>query len=292
MFLKGIHGSLSDAFCVDNYVNTLLINHINKENLMIEIYKKLPKTNCGKCGMPTCMAFAMKVKNAQLRITDCPYINTEDKASLPQKPIIIMDDNYERVSRELEVEVKQTDFKEAAGSVGGQFASNNGCEIIRLKMMNNPYEVRKDGLFEDGKYCHDSWSKIIIYDYIRRKGNKPLSGDWVTLGYFPNTASHVKAFQRNAEEKVAKTFNSDIDGLKARCNETGGVEDTGKMKADYIYRFDLLPRIPLYLCFWTVDEEFSASCKLFLDSSAEAYIDIEYLAYLVERFVELFVKTK
>ena len=70
----------------------------------------------------------------------------------------------------------------------------------------------------------------------------------------------------------------------------GGLEDTGKMKADYIYRFYLLPRIPLYLCFWAADEEFPASCKLFLDSSAEAYIDIEYLAYLVERFVELFIK--
>ena len=124
-------------------------------------------------------------KNAQLKITDCPYVNIEDKELLSQKPIITMDDNYERVSKELEVEAKQTDFKEAAGNVGGQFESNNGCEVIRLKMMNKPYEMRKDGLFEDGKYCHDSWSKIIIYDYIRRKGNKPLSGDWVTLGYFP-----------------------------------------------------------------------------------------------------------
>ncbi|MCD4804854.1 MAG: hypothetical protein K8R07_04170, partial [Desulfobacterales bacterium] len=27
----------------------------------IEIFKKLPKTNCGKCGVPTCLAFAMKL---------------------------------------------------------------------------------------------------------------------------------------------------------------------------------------------------------------------------------------
>lgn len=257
---------------------------------MLEIYKKLPKTNCGKCGVPTCMAFALKVKNAQLKITDCPYVNIKDKELLSQKPIITMDDNYERVSKELEVEAKQTDFKEAVGNVGGQFESHNGCEIIRLKMMNKPYEMRKDGLFEDGKYCHDSWLKIIIYDYIRRKGTKPLAGDWVTLGYFPNTASHVKAFQRSAEEKVAVSFNKNIAVLKVRCKEFGGIETSGKMKADYIYRFDLLPRIPLYLCFWAADEEFPASCKLFLDSSAEAYIDIEYLAYLVERFVELFIK--
>ena len=29
------------------------------------IYKQLPKTNCGECGLPTCLAFALKVKKAQ-----------------------------------------------------------------------------------------------------------------------------------------------------------------------------------------------------------------------------------
>jgi len=256
---------------------------------MIEIYKKLPKTNCGKCGVPTCMAFALKVKNAHLKIWDCPYVTKENAESVSQKPTVTMDDNYERVSNELEVAAKHVNFKEAAIAIGGHFEAKNGGEIIKLTMMNKPYEMRKEGLFENDTYCHDSWSKIIIYDYIRRKGNKPLTGNWVTLGYFPNTASHVKAFQRNAEEKIATTFNKNMNELKARSKELGGVEDQGKMKADYICRFDLLPRIPLYLCFWEADEEFQASCKLFLDSSAEAYIDIEYLAYLVERFVELFV---
>lgn len=264
------------------------VNYYKK--IMIEIYKKLPKTNCGKCGVPTCMAFALKVKNAQCKIWDCPYIARENVESVPRKATVTMDDNYERVSNELEVESKHVNFKEAAIAIGGHFEAKDGGEMIRLTMLNKPYEMHKEGLFENDAYCHDSWPKIIIYDYIRRKGNKPLTGDWVTLGYFPNTASHVKAFQRSAEEKIATTFNKNMNGLKIRCEELGGLESQGKMKADYICRFDLLPRIPLYLCFWEADEEFPASCKLFLDSSAEAYIDIEYLAYLVERFVELFVK--
>ena len=27
----------------------------------IEIFKLLPKTNCGECGVPTCLAFAMNL---------------------------------------------------------------------------------------------------------------------------------------------------------------------------------------------------------------------------------------
>ena len=256
---------------------------------MLDIYKKLPKTNCGKCGMPTCMAFAVKVKNAQRKIWDCPYIIREDIETLSQKPIVTLDDNYERVSSELEIEAKHAHFEEAALATGCHYTTENSGEIIRLKMLNKPYEMRREGLFENGTYCRDSWSKIIIYDYIRRKGDTPLTGEWVTMGYFPNTASHVKAFQRSAEEKVAAAFNGNTEKLLSHSKKLGGTETTGKMKADFVYRFDLLPRIPLYLCFWEADEEFQSSCKLFLDSSAEAYIDIEYLAYLVERFVELLV---
>src|SRR3989304_8738434 len=252
---------------------------------MIDIFKRLPGTNCGKCGMPTCTAFALKVKIAQQKITDCPFIKKEVTEVFEKKNITTPEDNYERVSRELEAIAKQVDFKESAKAIGGGFEVKNEQEIIKLKMLNKSYEMHKDGLFEDDKYCHDSWSKIIIYDYIRKKGGKSLTRNWVTLGYFPNTASHVKAFQRNAEEKIAIKFNGNKQGLIIRCKELGGVAAQGQMKADYIYQFGLLPRIPLYMCFWDADDEFPASCKLFLDSSAEDYIDIEYLAYLVERFV-------
>ena len=47
---------------------------------------------------------------------------------------------------------------------------------------------------------------------------------------------------------------------------------------------------PCTYAFGETDEEFPASCKLHVDSSAEAYIDIEYLAYLLEWFVKVFVE--
>jgi acetyl-CoA decarbonylase/synthase complex subunit gamma len=45
----------------------------------IEILKMLPKTNCGECGVPTCLAFAMKVAAGQADIGACPYVSDEVK---------------------------------------------------------------------------------------------------------------------------------------------------------------------------------------------------------------------
>ncbi len=45
-----------------------------KELSPIEIYKYLPKTNCGKCGEKTCMAFATKLANREARLEECPEL--------------------------------------------------------------------------------------------------------------------------------------------------------------------------------------------------------------------------
>ncbi|MHC1567058.1 MAG: (Fe-S)-binding protein [Candidatus Syntropharchaeia archaeon] len=44
----------------------------------MEIYKFLPKTNCKECGESTCMAFAVKLLSAQVKIEDCTQLSEED----------------------------------------------------------------------------------------------------------------------------------------------------------------------------------------------------------------------
>jgi len=48
----------------------------------IQILKMLPKTNCGECGIPTCLAFGMKVAAGQMEIDKCPYVSDEAKETI------------------------------------------------------------------------------------------------------------------------------------------------------------------------------------------------------------------
>lgn len=48
----------------------------------LEIFKLLPKTNCGDCGVPTCMAFAMKLAQKKAELSECPHASEEAKATL------------------------------------------------------------------------------------------------------------------------------------------------------------------------------------------------------------------
>ncbi len=61
----------------------------------IEIFKLLPKTNCGECGVPTCLAFAMSLAAGKAELSACPHVSEEAKARLqeasapPIRPVTI-----------------------------------------------------------------------------------------------------------------------------------------------------------------------------------------------------------
>ena len=50
----------------------------------IEIFKKLPKTNCGECGVPTCLAFAMNLAAGKAELDSCSYVDPKAKEELSE----------------------------------------------------------------------------------------------------------------------------------------------------------------------------------------------------------------
>lgn len=50
----------------------------------LEIFKKLPKTNCKDCGFPTCLAFAMQLAAGKIELEKCPHVSEEAKKDLSE----------------------------------------------------------------------------------------------------------------------------------------------------------------------------------------------------------------
>lgn len=61
----------------------------------IQIFKMLPKTNCGECGVPTCLAFAMNLASGKAELDACPYVSDDAREKLaeasapPIRPVAI-----------------------------------------------------------------------------------------------------------------------------------------------------------------------------------------------------------
>jgi len=62
---------------------------IRKRPPAIEIFKRLPRTNCGRCGEPTCLAFAMRLWTGESSVGRCLPVFEEGGAASHLKEALI-----------------------------------------------------------------------------------------------------------------------------------------------------------------------------------------------------------
>jgi ArsR family metal-binding transcriptional regulator len=53
---------------------------IRTKPTVLEVFKLLPRTNCGECGVPSCMAFAAQLTEGNKSLEDCPPLLEETQA--------------------------------------------------------------------------------------------------------------------------------------------------------------------------------------------------------------------
>ena len=113
----------------------------------IELYKKLPRTNCGRCGLKTCMAFAAAVIRGAASIDACAPL---DKGVIDELTgSITKTDVTETILETLRREILKIDLKAAAARVGARIAPQGIGEGIIIKCLGRDYLVR--GGEGDGK---------------------------------------------------------------------------------------------------------------------------------------------
>jgi acetyl-CoA decarbonylase/synthase, CODH/ACS complex subunit gamma len=132
----------------------------------IQIFKLLPKTNCGECGVPTCLAFAMNLAGGKAELEKCPYVSEEAKEKLasesapPIRPLTIGAGEYAvKVGGETVLFRHEKTFvnppglavvvstDEDEGSVGGKMDRFKACQYDRvgLKLRAEMFVVQDAG---------------------------------------------------------------------------------------------------------------------------------------------------
>ena len=76
----------------------------------LDLYKKLPRKNCGKCRFKTCMPFALSVITGDAALTECPLLSEEERQIIESS--LSLSDWREDLIRKLREEVEAIDFSE------------------------------------------------------------------------------------------------------------------------------------------------------------------------------------
>ena len=107
---------------------------------VVDIYQKLlPKTNCGDCGFPTCLAFASMVVSEKHPLKHCPHIQREALESAQQE----LDDQHAAgkwTRRDMAADALQwakdraasMDIPELPSRIGGRLVKDDDTEFLEL----------------------------------------------------------------------------------------------------------------------------------------------------------------
>ncbi len=248
----------------------------------LEVVKLLPRTNCGECGEPSCLAFAVALLAGKKPPEACPYLEPEKiplgKESAPSSEL----DQAWRILEEIKQKVAELDLKALAQGLGIEYKAGR----LLIPYLDGLVELtpelarRTDGLELDPR------DQILLYNYVRFGGHRPLSGEFVGLETFPNSVSKVATLRRYAEEKIARALTENFETLLAALKAFRIRKLSGE--ADLAFEVRVLPRMPLRVYFWhgEAEEGLSPEAKILYDLRATEYLDLESLVFCAERFTE------
>lgn len=252
----------------------------------IEIYQMLPKTNCGACGVPTCFGFAAKVAAGLASAADCTNMSDVAREALLAEGTVRRKSPgtvYAQALESLGPKAKALDFRKVAGLFGAEYL---GPDTLRLRFLNEQYQVTKDKIYGPSGNEVLPWIAILIYNHLCMPDPPAPSGEWITFGSVPASHAKDKAWAGHVEEIIAKHFSGNVAGLRAACGWLGGVPSGMKGTHDAAYEFRFFPIYPVLLLFYDAapEENFPAQCTVLLDRNAPRYLDIESMVVLGEEF--------
>jgi hypothetical protein len=258
----------------------------------VHLYKLTPRTNCGKCGFPTCLAFATQVIVGQGSLSDCPYLEPEalkpfheQLAEQHRAGIGVRREGFEKTLQFLRDEIRKWDFRSIAWSLGAVFEETDGVPSLTLLYFGKEVRITVDDIWSSEEL--DPWEKILLYNYVIGGAVEP-SGVWVGMESLPNSVSKIKSLKAHCEEPLARTFAGKIQWLSSAIIGLGEELSMADEKVDFGAEFQILPRLAIRILWWDEDpaEGFEAQAKFIFDSRVLQVLDLESLIFACEQLTD------
>jgi len=264
----------------------------------VDVYKDiLPKTNCGDCSFPSCLAFASMVVKEKVPLIRCPHIEPaviEKYQEILNKQYIEGKYAKRDMSRDaLEWSKKRAssvNIKDLDDTIGGDFYKNGDSCFLELRYFMDTIVINKEDISYKNGPSLNIWEQVLIYNHIAKNGKSKPAGKWKAIEELPNSVSKTVSMRDRVEMPLIERFDGHADELVDAAEYIGGVNITEKERlADLVLLLRPLPRVPIMLLFWEQDKEegFDARLKVLFDETIIEHLDLESMVFLSEKLRQL-----
>lgn len=254
----------------------------------LEIYALLQKSNCRKCEVPTCLAFAAAVMRGEKRLDLCPYLEPDVieqiEGRLGTRQSSVQND-WDEALRQLRQQIMSVDLSEAAQRLG---ASLSG-DALAVRCLSKSFSIDSKGNVRSD--CHTTpWLIIPLLSYVIHGAGKSLSGKWVLFKELNGGANWYRLFGQRCEKPLKRLVDAHTDLFEDIIDLFGGIPAEDGYSADVSIVIYPLPKVPILIRYWRRDGDFDSSLSLFFDAVAEENLRIDLLYIICVGLVTMFEK--
>ncbi|MFC1886488.1 DUF3786 domain-containing protein [Thermodesulfobacteriota bacterium] len=253
----------------------------------MEIFKLLEKSNCKKCGEPTCLAFAATVFKGQNQLGSCPKLDIDivlRYAGNVEKQRTNEDDVIESLEK-LKKKIAELDLALAAERLDAVYSNGR----LTLKICGKNFQVDAEGNMYADIHIHP-WIAVPVLNYILHCAGVPLTGKWVPIRELKNGSAYGPLFVQRSEKPLKKIADDYPELFEDMIHLFNGKQTEPYYGADISLILYPLPKVPILFCYWKPDEGMESSINIFFDSSAENNLNIDSVYALGTGLVRMFEK--
>ncbi len=240
----------------------------------LEVYKLLPKSNCGDCGVSTCLAFAAGVIKEEHQLAGCPHLKKSVVAEFGAN--IDRQINLEAIQaeqlQELKKKIVAVDLASRAERLG---ARRNGATIV-VKCLGKDFEIDGQGTVRSQCHTH-AWFSLPLLTYILCSRGENAAGRWVPVRELENGRTWAPLFERRCEQPLKQIADSHGDLFEDLITLFSGTSSHDNFSADVSVVLYPFPKVPVLICYWKRDADMESKLHLFFDDTAEKNLPMESL---------------
>lgn len=253
----------------------------------LEVYKLLPKTNCGECYVPTCLAFSAAVIKGEKKLTDCPHLESSTKEQFAQKIGIREPDDQKREEKleELKTEIATIELSSIAEKIGANVVNGK----LSIKSLGKDFFVDPAGNVTSECHTHAGLT-IPLLSYILQSKGTDISGNLVPFRELKNGAPMSPLFGQRCEKPLKQIADNHTELFEYLISIFSGERSKNIFSSDVSLILYPLPKIPILICYWEPEDGMESVLNIFFDKTAEDHLRIESIYALGVGLVMMFEK--
>lgn len=250
----------------------------------LEIYKVLEKSNCGRCQLPSCLAFSAAVVAGDKKLKDCPQLDEQTCQQLTGSLTTRaeMDSEQAEFLNQLEEKVAGLDLARIAPVIGAAYKDDR----LIINSLGKDFLIDQQGqLFSECHIIH--WVKAPLFAYITNPEHQAVTGTWSTFRELPGSTGRYNLFTRRCEQVLKELADNHPDLLTDIVDLFMGVTTEG-FEADIALILHPLPHFPLLICYQAPDDDLESELTIFFDACCGVNLHINSIYTLCVGLIRMF----